>query len=99
MNQENLIALEEICTSHNIEISFIHSLSESGLIKVTIIKETFFVDHTQLPQLEKFIDFHYALGINIEGLETIHHLLQRMDSLQEEVNRLKNIEHFHERAL
>jgi len=99
MNQENLIALEEICTSYNIEIPFIHSLSEYGLIKVTIIQERLFVDHTQLPHLEKYINFHYTLGINIEGIETIHHLLQRMDALQEEINRLKNTLHFHESKL
>ncbi len=96
MNQETLIALEEICNSYNIEIPFIYSLSESGLIKLVIIREDSFVDHMQLPRLEKYINFHYTLGINIEGIETIHHLLLRMETLQEEVNRLKNALHFHE---
>lgn len=91
MVQENLIAIKEICLHHKIEISFIHSLSQSGLIQVAVIQEDFFIDKIQLAQLEKYIEFHYVLGINIEGIETINHLLQQMDALQEDVIKLKNL--------
>lgn len=91
MAQENLIAIKEICLHHKIEISFIHSLSQSGLIQVTVIREDLFIDKIQLVQLEKYIEFHYVLGINIEGIETINHLLQQMDTLQEEVTKLRNL--------
>ena len=33
---------------------------------------------------------HRELDINIEGIDTIDHLLQRMDNLQKEVISLKN---------
>ncbi|CAN5269046.1 hypothetical protein BH23BAC2_BH23BAC2_09110 [soil metagenome] len=95
MKQENLIALDEICIHHKIEMSFIHSLNESGLIQVTIIREDLFIDRKQLTQLEKYIEFHYSLGINLEGIETINHLLKRMDILQGEVTKLRNMLHFH----
>ena len=90
MQTEYLIALDEFCANHNIEISFISSLQQTGLVEVTTIKETGFIDAGQLQQLEKFIRLYYELDINMEGIETITHLLQRINSLQDEIITLKN---------
>ena len=90
MQTKKLIALDEFCTSHNIEISFITSLQQTGLIEISTIEEPGFIDASQLQQLEKFIRFYYELDINLEGVETITHLLQRINSLQEEIIALKN---------
>ena len=90
MQTKYLIALEEFCASHNVEISFISSLQQTGLIDVTTIEETSFIDANQLQQLEKFIRFYYEFDINLEGIETITHLLQRINSLQDEIIELRN---------
>jgi len=90
MQSEKLIAVDVFCTHHNIEISFIQSLQQSGLIEIIIIQETGFIDAEQLPQVEKFVRFYYDLGINLEGIETIAHLLQRINALQNEQVELKN---------
>ena len=90
MQSEYLIAVEEFCSIHNVDISFIRSLKKTGLIEVTTIKEAGFIDAAQLQQLEKFIRFYYELDINLEGIETITHLLQRISYMQEEIRMLKN---------
>lgn len=90
MQTEYLIAVDEFCANNNIEISFISSLQQTGLIEITTIKETGFIDAGQLQQLEKFIRLYYELDINLEGIETITHLLQRIKSLQDEIITLKN---------
>jgi hypothetical protein len=90
MQTEYLIAVEEFCAIHNVDISFISSLKQTGLIEVTSIKEAGFIDAGQLQQLEKFIRFYYELDINLEGIETITHLLQRISYMQEEIRMLKN---------
>ena len=90
MQKDNLIALSEFCNSHNIEISFIGSLAQSGLIEITTINETGFIDADQLLQLERIIRLFYELDINLEGIESITHLLQRINSLQNEIIRLQN---------
>lgn len=86
----NLIAIEDFCANYNIEISFINSLQQTGLIEITVVEETWFIDADQLHQLEKMVRFYYDLGINLEGIETIFHLLQRIDSMQDEITALKN---------
>ena len=53
MQTENLIAVNEFCINHNIEISFISSLQQTGLIELTTIEETIYIDADQLRQLEK----------------------------------------------
>jgi chaperone modulatory protein CbpM len=90
MQTEYLIAVDEFCTLNNVDVSFISSLKQTGLIEVTTIKEAGFIDASQLQQLEKFIRFYYELDINLEGIETITHLLRRINNLQEEVRGLKN---------
>ena len=90
MQTKKLIALEEFCSSHNIEVSFISSLQQTGLIEVSTVKETGFIDAGQLQQLEKFLRFYYDLDINLEGIETITHLLQRIQFLQDEITMLRN---------
>ena len=90
MQTDDLIALDEFCSNHNIEISFIRSLQRTGLIERSAIKDEGYIETGQLQQLEKIIRFYYELDINLEGIETISHLLQRINSLQEEIIALRN---------
>lgn len=90
MQTRNLIAINEFCISHNIEISFINSLHQTGLIEITNIEETGFIDVNQLGHLEKIVRFYFDLDINLEGIETINHLLERMQMMQNEIITLKN---------
>ena len=90
METSNLIMLEELCSLHNIELEFINSLSEFGLIEVLEHQENKYVAHHQLKDLEKMIQFHYELNINIEGIDVIANLLNQITSLQAELNVTKN---------
>ena len=90
MQKANLIDLNEFCINHNIEISFISSLQQTGLIEITTINEIGFINAGQLNHLEKIVRFYYELDINLEGIETITHLLQRVTSLQDEIIVLRN---------
>jgi MerR HTH family regulatory protein len=90
MRTKNLISIQQFCISHNVEISFISSLKETGLIEIKTVKDTEFIDAGQLQQLEKFIRFYYELDINLEGIETVLHLLNRIKSMQDEIAALRN---------
>ena len=90
MQTEYLIAVDEFCAHHNIEISFISTLKQTGLIELTDDFETGFINASQLQQLEKIVHLYFELDINLEGIETITHLLQRINSLQDEIISLRN---------
>lgn len=90
MPTTHLIAANEFCIYHNIELSFIYSLQQSGMIEVTLIEEKLFVEESQLPQLEKMVRLYQEMDINLEGIETITYLLQRMQNMQHQIATLKS---------
>ena len=89
METANKNSIEQCCVYYNIETSFVQKLDEHGLIELIHSDETLYISFEQLSDLEKYMHLHYELEINIEGLETIKHLLNKVHQLQKEVNRLK----------
>jgi len=87
---ENLIPADEFCSTHNIEVSFIRSLKETGLIEITTIEETVYIHTSQLQELERIVHLYFELDINLEGIETIIHLLKRINYMQDEILTLQN---------
>ncbi|MEO7306701.1 MAG: chaperone modulator CbpM [Ferruginibacter sp.] len=89
MQTGEMIIVNEFCIHHNIQLSFVNALKDSGLIELTIVEEKLYIPENQLPYLEKLVRL-YELDINLEGIETITHLLSRMNDLQQEILRLNN---------
>jgi hypothetical protein len=90
MQEENLIPANEFCLHHNIEVSFIDSLKEYGLVEFTVIDDAPFVTIKQLTELEKLVRLRYELDINLEGIDAIIHLLKKLQGMQDEIIILKN---------
>ena len=90
MSSEELIPAREFCTYHHVELSFIHSLHDSGLIGITIQDGIAFLPTDELPAVEKFVRWHYELSINSEGIEALSHVLGRMERLLQENRSLRN---------
>jgi chaperone modulatory protein CbpM len=90
MQSNPLIPADQFCTQHNIELSFISTLHENGLIEIVTVEQTQFIPEAHLPELEKLIRLHYELDINLEGIEAITYLLQRVERLQNELKAIKN---------
>jgi len=90
MEQDELIPVKDFCIYHNVEYSFIDSLKNSGLISITSIQQSAFIPLDEMQKLEKFVRMHYDLDINVEGIETINYLLQKIEEMQTEILRLRN---------
>ena len=90
MQTEEVIAANEFCIHHNVELSFIYALKESGLIEMNSVEEKVFVPVSQLNKLERLVRLYYEMDINLEGIETITYLLQRMNDMQQEIILLNN---------
>ncbi len=90
MQTEDLIAATDFCTHHKIEYSFINSLNEYGLITITTVHEKRYIPLNELGRLEQFVRLHADLDINLEGLEAISHLLQRIEVMQNQITALQN---------
>jgi hypothetical protein len=89
MDATTLIALDAFCTHEGIELTFVQALQERGLIELTVVESRHFLTPAVLPRVERLARMHYDLDINIEGIEAISHLLERMEQLQEELRRAR----------
>jgi hypothetical protein len=85
-----LIATSEFCTYHQVEYTFISSLSEAGLVEIQVVEQETYIPETELQKLERMVRMHNELEINVAGIEAITHLLQRMEDIQEEIRTLRN---------
>ena len=90
MLTEEMISANEFCIYHNIDLTFITSLKDSGLIEISTVGEKIFVSESELSKVEKLVRLYYEMDINIEGIETITYLLQRLNEMQEQVVQLNN---------
>ncbi len=90
MTATGLIAASEFCTYHHVEFRFIDSLSEAGLLETQSVGQEIFIPESELQHLEKLIRLHHELEINLAGIEAITHLLQRMETLQDEMRVMRN---------
>lgn len=84
-----MISVAEFCRHHEIEVRFVHSLQDHNLIRLVEVRDEIFVDPEQLPRLEKMVRLYYDLDINLEGIEVINQLLERIENMQQEIGVLK----------
>jgi hypothetical protein len=89
MNTEELIAIDVFCAKQEVETSFVLALHERGLVTITEVKQHYYVELEHLPRLEQLARMHYDLDINLEGIEALSHMLERVESLQQELRELR----------
>ncbi len=90
MQTEEMIIVHEFCVHHDIDISFINALNDSGLIELQYTEGKLYIPVNELPQLEKMVRLYYEMDINLEGIETITYLLTRMNAMQQQILELNN---------
>ena len=74
MNMENLIPIPILCAHYEVEMSFFTNLNEMGLLEIKTIETSQYIDS----------------DVNIEGIDIVFNLLQKIDMLQNELTALKN---------
>jgi MerR family transcriptional regulator/heat shock protein HspR len=87
---ENKLLYSECLRIYEVEESFIDSLHEVGLIRVVDLDEERFIEYDDLPDLEQFIRWHYEMDINVEGIDALRHMLEKVRSLQSEITQLRH---------
>lgn len=88
MNTE-LIIIKEYCTQNQIEPDFIIRLENEGLIEISNIDEEQYIHISQLKLLDQYTRWYYDLSINIEGIDVIQNLLNKIDDMQKEIFHLR----------
>ncbi|QMW02545.1 chaperone modulator CbpM [Spirosoma foliorum] len=90
MQPTHLISIRDFCVHHHVEITFVETLADNGLIETTLVEQTTYVQPEQVGRLEKFVRLHQELAIHTEDLDVVSDLLDRVEDLQKQLARLKN---------
>lgn len=92
--ETEFIIIKELYENSQIEPSFIHLLADEGLLEVQIIEGEQYIHESKLYDLERFARWYYDLSINIEGIDVIQNLLNRMDAMTKELYQLRKLCNF-----
>jgi chaperone modulatory protein CbpM len=91
-----LITIREYSINYNIEPEFLISLEDLGILFFKLEGEEKYIQEEQLRELERYIHFHYDLNINVEGIDAIRHLLEKVNHMHTEIRELKTRLNLHE---
>jgi len=89
MEKENYILVRRYCERTHIPDSFISALNEFGLIKCKQIETEIYISDEEIPEIERFDRLHNDLGINLEGIDALDHMLRRLREMENEMNVLR----------
>lgn len=90
MKLEDLIPTDDICVHYRVEKQFIRALHENGIIEIQTIHRRDYISLKQITEFERVRRLYYDMNINMEGIEVVQNLLQKINDLQREKQMLLN---------
>lgn len=90
MTDQDLIPTQTICSLYSIEVPFVDTLNNMGLIRILKIENNQFIHQDQINDLEKIIRLYNDLNVNLEGIDIVFNLLNKERKLKRELITLKN---------
>tara|TARA_R110002072_G_scaffold171415_1_gene325099 strand:- start:460 stop:750 length:291 start_codon:yes stop_codon:yes gene_type:complete len=88
INQE-FIPIMQLCDHYLVEKSLFLKLHDAGLIEITTYEKKECLHQDRLYIFEKIIRIHKDLNINIEGIDAVLNLLERINRLDSELRQTK----------
>ena len=90
MLNDELILAETFCNHYSVDFSFVQTLQQMGLVELTAVEQQPYIPYDQLQKLEQLLRLHVDLDINPEGVDVVNNLLNKMRTMQLEINLLKS---------
>jgi|SRR5699024_10036688 len=89
MKEKTYISITHICNNTAIHPDFIQSLVDFGLIQYVQEDPVQNIHTEELPAIERYARLYYDLDINMEGLEVIAHMRDKIIKMQNEMLQLE----------
>lgn len=90
MSKEKLILINQLCAHYEVEMSLFSELHDFGIIEILTIENSYFIHEDKISVVEKVVRMQKDLNINLEGVDTVLNLLDKINDLQIELNTVKN---------
>tara|TARA_B100002049_G_C15963128_1_gene325442 strand:- start:326 stop:616 length:291 start_codon:yes stop_codon:yes gene_type:complete len=90
MSTTNYIPVHELCAQYRIEQTFITELHEKGVLEVIHVEQSLCLPQESIATFEKIMRIHAELDINIEGIDVILNLLDKIEDLNKQLIKTQN---------
>lgn len=90
MKTEGYILVKKYCEHSNMEDGFIVELHEYGLIECKEIDRQKYLATEEITEIERLSRLYYDLGINLEGIDALNNVLQKVREMDKELRQLRN---------
>lgn len=90
MQTENFILIRHYCEQTRTPEDFIYTLQEYGFIEVRQIENEVYVASHDLVEIERIGRLQNELGINLEGIDALYHMLQKITDLENQLRLAKD---------
>ena len=91
MEKTKYIQVTTYCKKTNIDSGFVTTLEEYGLIKTKTMKSEVCIAEEDITEVERMFRLHKELGVNLEGIDVINHLVNRLKAVEAELKSAKKI--------
>lgn len=89
MNLKPYIPLETVCTHYQIELTFVQRLGEMELIEFHTVDQLVCIHEDHLTDLERLLRLQRDLHLELDSMDVVLHLVQKVEQLQAELARLE----------
>ena len=90
MDTQEYVLVSRLCTHYSIDHSFFYSLKDNGLVEVITIGSDDYLHQDHIALLEKIVRINQDLHVDADAMDIIVSLLQRIESLQQELGTVRN---------
>lgn len=89
MAAEKYIWIRDFCQGHSLEEAFLYELQEFDLIRIVEVESQPALHRRELRRLERLVRLHHDLQISPQGLQAVQHLLDRLETMEQELWQLR----------
>lgn len=90
MVHQDFIPISQLCDHYTVEVSFFKKLHEEGLLEITQFEKTECLHQDTLHSFERIMRIHRDLHVNVEGIDVVMNLLEKVEQLNKELYQVKS---------
>lgn len=90
MNTEHYVSIEHLCVHYQVERTLFEHMTANGLIEISLFDNQPAIALERIADVEKIIRLYHDLEVNMEGIDVVMNLLQKISDLQFELSKAQN---------
>jgi len=90
MDISNYISVNRLCNEYSLDVYFFEYLYNQGIIQLVVWENLEYIELEVLDKVEKLIRIHQDLEVPVNSLDVVINLLEKIETLQKEVNTIRN---------